>query len=109
MGGSAVAGQDFSISNNPLGLVEIVRDYGVSELGSLFVYLPLPRKSADGDAWGWVEVMQLSKAVRGGPWRICVESSVDRLRSSHPKLFVEEPAVFEVYRLDRNRLAELIR
>ena len=32
-----------AVSQNPLGLVEVLRDYGVVELGRLFLYLPLPR------------------------------------------------------------------
>ena len=109
LGEPVVAEHEFSISSNPLGLVEIIRDYGVKEFGALFVYLPMPCKGEDREAWAWVELMQLSKAVRGGPWQVQADALTSRMRDSHPRLFQGKPSSFEVYRIDQTRLADLIR
>ena len=97
-----------TISQSPLGLVEILRDYGVEELGGLFIYLPLPRNPADQEAWAWLETARLAGAVRSGPWRIEAQRAPFWLRATHPKLFAEGALLFEAYRLDSDRLAELI-
>ncbi|MEM9450207.1 MAG: hypothetical protein AAGA75_16950 [Cyanobacteria bacterium P01_E01_bin.6] len=97
------------VSNNPLGLVEVIQDYGVSEFGGLFVYLPHPRRNSNRQIWGWIEAMRLSDAIVGGPWQVRVDAVYSRLSDSHAKLLDGNPTHFEIYRLDRKRLADLMR
>lgn len=97
-----------TITQEPIGLVEVIRDYGVEELGGLFVYLPLPHNSADQAAWAWVETAHLAGVIRSGPWRVDASRISKWIQVLHPKLVMNNPLFFQVFRLDRDRLTALI-
>ena len=95
------------VSDNPMGLVDTIREYCVEELGSLFLYLPTPKRDMDREAWAWFEGMQIVGAVRSGPYRLRTDTRPDWMRRSNPVLFIDDPDIFLVYRIDRDRLSAL--
>jgi len=95
------------LSDNPMGLIDTIREYCVEELDSLFFYLPMPKRDMDRQAWAWFEGMRMVGAVRAGPYHLRVEGRPDWMRTSNPILFVDDPSRFLVYRIDRERLSAL--
>ena len=55
---------------NPLGLVNLLRDYGVDEFGGLFLYLPVPKRARDRDVWAWPRLLEAQEIVDGRSWKL---------------------------------------
>ena len=96
------------LSVDPMGFVEILRNYCVEELGSVYFYLPSPMSDADQEAWAWLEAMRMVRAVRAGPYRLQLSDKLLYLQRTHPILFSSNPTHFDVYRLDRDRFPTLL-
>ena len=96
---------------NSLGLLDVIdtiRDYGVYEFNSLYIYLPLPRSEVDHDAWSWISTAKVLGVVRSGPWRVDAARRVASLRILNPKLCIRNPDFFEVYRMDEGKLRRIL-
>jgi hypothetical protein len=103
---SRAAAVDRLRQQSPLGLIDVLRDYGVRELGALFLYYPIPRRARDRDAWAWLELLEAQEFVGPRSWRIEADKA-DAVRRSHPHLFEGGVQHFEVFRLDR-RVMEMV-
>ena len=64
-------------------LLQVLREYGVEELGGLYLYLPLPERPEDGEARAWLRVLKARQVVISGPWRLEASRSTT-LASSKP-------------------------
>lgn len=91
---------------NPLGLVEVLREYGSEEFGSYFLFLPSPRRAADQEAWAWIQCLRAHGLVRRR-WLIQADHVSKLVRVTHPHLFEGSPICFEVYRIDQASLPKL--
>jgi len=91
-----------------MGFVEVLRNYCVEELGSIYLYLPVQSSAVDQEGWAWLQALRLVDAVRAGPYRLSAEDRVLHLKDSHPLLFAKNPECFDVYRLDRSRFPKLL-
>ena len=101
--------ETITVSDNPIGLVEFLRDFGIEEMENLYAYVPHPPTSpVHHEAWAWLETVRMFDGVVSGPWRVEVDRGPFWLRKTHPKLFVGDPVFFDVYRLDRQRLTKLV-
>lgn len=97
-----------AVSSYPLGLVEVMGSYCVDELGAIYFYVPKPRTQSHQAAWAWLEVLRIVDVVRSGPYRHRANDLRDRLEATHPRLFDGNPIHFDIYRIDRDRLPELV-
>ncbi len=104
----AVSDEDLVVANNPIGILEVLRDYGTEEWGALFIFLPVPTEAADADAQAWLKIVKCLGIVNGGPWRVDAEGRRHWLEKTHPKLYRSDPLKFDVYRLDRSKLGRVI-
>lgn len=93
---------------NPLGLIDVLREHGVREFGSMYLYMPLPRRAKHKHAWAWLEMLDMKGLIKGEPWHIKAKHVKDAIRESHPALFEGSPNQFDVYRLDWRTLADMI-
>jgi len=90
---------------DPAPLIRVLRNYGVEELGGLFLYLPAPQRAEDQEARSWLRILKAKQAVVGGPWRIEAERVPPWLPKTHPQICSNEVVFYEVYRLRRDPLA----
>ena len=93
---------------NPLSLIELLREHGVRELGSMYLYMPMPRDARHGAAWAWIETLRAEGLIKGEPWHIKADHVKETIRQSHAHLFTDETLHFDVYRLDRQTLNEIM-
>lgn len=93
---------------NPLSLIELLREHGVREFGSMYLYMPVPRHARHQAAWEWVETLADERLIKGDPWHIKADHVKETVRESHAHLFAEEPQHFDVYRLDWQALTEIM-
>ena len=93
-----------SLACDPIGLVEFVRDYGVREFGTVFLYVPTPARIEDRAAIAWLTILSAKNIVGSRPWYKKADQ-VDRLiKQSHPHL-LDRTAGFEIYRLNNQKLS----
>ncbi|MGI9502638.1 MAG: hypothetical protein ACR2RE_06245 [Geminicoccaceae bacterium] len=85
---------------NPLSLIELLREHGVREFGSMYLYMPMPKRARHDAAWAWIETLQAEGLVKGEPWHIKADHVKETVRQSHGHLFADDTAHFDVYRLD---------
>jgi len=85
---------------NPLSLIELLREHGVREFGSMYLYMPMPKRARHDAAWAWIETLQAERLVKGEPWHIKADHVKETVRKSHGHLFADDTAHFDVYRLD---------
>jgi hypothetical protein len=93
---------------NPLGLIDVLREHGVREFGSMYLYMPIPRRPKHQHAWAWLEMLDMKGLIKGEPWHIKARHVKDTIRESHPGLFEGSPSQFDVYRLDWRTLTEMM-
>lgn len=93
----------------PLELVTVLRDYSVEEFGGLFLYLPEDRRPEDRTARAWLELLRAAGLLsRSRRWRVHVNRVPQSSRTLHPNLFDGSVQMFEVYRVDRDRLWDVL-
>ena len=93
---------------NPLGLIDVLREHGVREFGSMYLYMPIPKLAKHQHAWAWLEMLDMKGLIKGEPWHIKADHVRDSVRESHPGLFEGSPIQFDVYRLDWRTLTEML-
>lgn len=93
---------------NPLGLIDVLREHGVREFGSMYLYMPIPRRAKHQHAWAWLEMLDLKGLIKGEAWHIKAKHVKDAIRESHPGLFEGSPTQFDVYRLDWRTLTHMM-
>lgn len=93
---------------NPLSLIELIRAHGVREFGSMYLYMPMPRRARHDAAWAWIETLRKEGLIKGDPWRIKVSHVKEAIRTSHAELFTEDTEHVDVYRLDWQTLRDII-
>ncbi len=93
---------------NPLGLIDVLREHGVREFGSMYLYMPIPRRAKHKHAWAWLEMLDMKGLIKGEPWHIKARHVKDTIRESHPGLFEGAPTQFDVYRLDWRTLTQMM-
>ena len=93
---------------NPLSLSELIRTHGVREFGSMYLYMPMPRRPRHDAAWAWIETLQAEQLIKGHPWPIKAERVKEHVRQNYGHLFSEDTEHFQVYRLDWQALHEFV-
>lgn len=93
---------------NPLSLVDLLREHGVREFGSMYLYMPNPKLDRHEAAWAWIETLQAEGLVKGDPWHIKADHVKETVRQSHGHLFTDETVHFDVYRLDWQTLSVMV-
>ena len=93
---------------NTLSLIDLLREYGVREFGSMYLYMPMPRNDRHDAAWGWIETLKEERLIKGAPWHIKADHVKESVRQSHAHLFTDETEHFDVYRLDWAVLSEIL-
>ena len=93
---------------NPLSLVELLREHGVREFGSMYLYMPIPKRARHDAAWAWIDTLQVEGLIKGVPWHIKADHVKETVRQSHAHLFADDTEHFDVYRLDWQTLNEIM-
>lgn len=93
---------------NPLSLIELLREHGVREFGSMYLYMPMPKRARHDAAWTWIDTLQADGLVKGSPWHIKADHVKETVRQSHDHLFADDTVHFDVYRLDWQTLNEIM-
>ncbi len=93
---------------NPLSLIELLREHGVREFGSMYLYMPMPRRARHDAAWSWIETLTAEGLIKGDPWHIKADHVKETVRTSHAHLFFDGVDHFDVYRLDWRTLSEMM-
>lgn len=93
---------------NPLSLKELIEEYGVEELRSMYLYMPMPKRARHEAAWVWIDALEEQGLIIGDPWPIKVEHVKETLRESHAHLFLDGIEGFDRYRLDWQALNEIM-
>ncbi len=95
-------------SPNPLSLIEFLREHGVREFGSMFLYMPMPKRARHDAAWDWIETLKAEGLIKREPWHVKAGHVNETVRQSHTHLFAEDTVHFDVYRLDWQALNEIM-
>ena len=93
---------------NPLSLIELLREHGVREFGSMYLYMPMPKRPRHNAAWAWIETLRAEGLIKGEPWHIKAEHVKESVRESYGGLFADDTTHFDVYRLDWQTLQEIM-
>jgi hypothetical protein len=93
---------------NPLSLIELLREHGVREFGSMYLYMPMPKRLQHEAAWDWIDTLAAEGLIKGDPWHIKADHVKETVRKSHAHLFSDEPGHFDVYRLDWQTLSKIM-
>ncbi len=93
---------------NPMGLMDVLREHGVREFGSMYLYMPMPKEARHQHAWAWLDLLDTKGLVKGSPWHIKTDHVKDTVRKTHPRLFEGDPRHFDVFRLDWQSLTETL-
>ena len=88
-------------------LLQVLRDYGVDELGGLYLYLPVPERPEDHEARTWFRVLRAKEMVVSGPWRVDADRTPPWLRKTHPRLWSDKVGYYDVYRLRKDVISSL--
>ena len=94
--------------DDPGPLIQVLRDYGVDELGGFYLYLPVPERPEDGEARAWFRVLRAKGLVISGPWRLEVSRAPPWLRETNPKLWSGRVGYYDIYRLKNDALSTLL-
>ena len=94
--------------DDPGPLMQVLRDYGVDELGGFYLYLPVPERSEDGEARAWFRVLRAKGLVISGPWRLEVSRAPPWLRETNPRLWSEKVGYYDIYRLKKDPLSTFL-
>lgn len=93
---------------NSLSLVELLREHGVREFGSMYLYMPTPKQATHDAAWNWIDTLRDEGLVIGDPWHIKADHVKETVRQSHAHLFADDTTDFDVFRLDLETLNEIM-
>ena len=93
---------------NPLSLVDLLREHGVRELGSMYLYMPMPKRARHDAAWVWIETLRNEGLIKGDPWHIKADYVKETVRQSHGHLFADNTEHFDVFRLDWQTMNEMM-
>lgn len=91
------------MNRNPITLINILYRYSRKDYGSIFLYLPSPRRKIDTEAWRWLQFLKSMGALRKH-WMISADHAQITLSETHAHLFDPPPVCFETYRLDQRSL-----
>lgn len=94
-------------NRNPIALINILHRYSREDFGVTYLYLPLPKRIVDQEAWAWLETLKSMGAARKR-WLVCANQIPTTLRETHADLFVPSPVCFEAYRLYRPSLRRIL-
>ena len=84
---------------HPISLISMLQRYSREDYGTVFLYLPRPRRSVDADAWRWIRAWS-SEGITRRRWLISADEAKGVLGSTHPHLFDPPPICFEAYMLN---------
>lgn len=93
---------------NPLSLRDLLQAHGVREYNSLYLYMPLPKRTEHKAAWAWIETLGKEGLIKSDPRRIRADHIKETVKQCHADLFTDEASAFEVYWLDLRKLEEII-
>lgn len=93
---------------NPLSLIDLLGRYGVREFGSMYLYMPLPKRADNAAAWAWIDTLRDEGLLKGDPWKYKADHVKDRIKQSHADLFEDGTEQFEVYRVDLESLTKIM-
>lgn len=93
--------------DNPAPLMQVLRDYGVDELGGFYIYLPVPERPEDGEARAWFRVLRVKGMIISGPWRLEATRAPPWLRETNPRLCSEKVRYYDIYRLKKDFLTSV--
>lgn len=93
---------------NSLSLVELLREHGVREFGSMYLYMPMPKRDLDDAAWAWITTLQAEGLIKGDQWHVRADHIKETIRNSHGCLFTDDTTHFDVYRLDWQALSRMM-
>ncbi len=97
---------DPEMDANPITLINILRRYSREDYGTIFLYLPSPRRACDQEAWAWLQLLKSMGAARRR-WLISADHAAGTIGESHAHLFDPPPVCFETYRLDQASLGKI--
>lgn len=92
---------------HPIALISILHRYSREDYGSIFLYLPLPKRGVDQEAWAWLQLMKSMGAARKH-WLVSADQALATVGKTHQHLFELPPVCFEIYRLDQRSLNKII-
>lgn len=96
------------MAQNSLQLIDLLRAYGSRQPGGTFIFLPVPKRPCDRDAWAWLEILEAQELIGWRSWQVKATHVPAAIRQTHPELFEGDPTHFEVYRIDRRLLGEVL-
>ena len=91
---------------NPVTFINVLHRYTREDFGSVFLYLPTPKRQVDQEAWTWLQVLKSMGTARRR-WIITADHAAINLEHTHPHLFTPPPVNFEVYRLHQDCLTRV--
>lgn len=94
-------------NHHPIALIGVLHRYSREDYGSIFLYLPLPKRSNDREAWAWLQVLKAMGAARKH-WMVSADHALATIGETHQHLFELPPVCFEIYRLDQQSLNRII-
>ena len=95
------------MNRNPITLINILYRYSRKDYGSIFLYLPSPRRMVDSEAWTWLQFLKSRGAARKR-WLVSADHARVTLNETHGHLFNPQPVCFETYRLDQRSLNRIV-
>ena len=92
---------------HPIALISILHRYSREDYGSIFLYLPRPKRRLDHDAWAWLRFLKSAGLARQR-WLVSADDALLTIGGTHPHLFGPPPVCFETYRLQQRSLDRVI-
>ena len=93
--------------SSPLSLIQTLNHYAVEQYGALFIFLPMPRRQEDNDVYSWVDYLKSIGSVKQR-WMLSADQASSTVRNAKPQLFRDETISFQVYRIDRAKLQDVL-
>lgn len=93
---------------NGLELIDLLDRFTVEELGGLFLYAPRPEPAGLARLQPWILLLQARKVIKNEPWVVYPDGIRAKVRANYPHLFVDDPARFYIYLLDKTALTKLM-
>ena len=91
-----------------IALADVLREHGVRECGTMYLYMPKPRRADHEHVWTWLAMLRRRGVIEGRTWDVAADHAPEAMRRSHPNLFEGSPSHFEVYRLNWRLLIEVM-
>ncbi len=93
----------YVVPEHAIALDSVINNYGVEELGGLYLYLPRPTRKNDIRARAWVNILDESQLIKSC-YVVGADHATDAARRAQPHLFNKKVEKFDVYRLDMTKL-----